>query len=73
MNLQKILDKWIPIGNSLLDEVLKNGIPQGKVNMIIRKSRRIGVSYFNEIHLNWYKIQMGREKRLETIKRIFNI
>lgn len=61
--------RLIPTGNLMLDEILKNGILNGQVNMIIGKPRQIGKSYYNMNYMHWFRAQ----KRKQTIKSILNI
>lgn len=39
---------WIQTGTWLLDQVMQSGIPQGKYNVIIGKSRQTGKSYYTQ-------------------------
>ena len=64
---------WIPTGISLLDEVLKKGIPSGKLNVIVGKSRQIGATWAHT-HATKNLISKWRaERRKEAIKNLFNI
>jgi hypothetical protein len=62
-------EKWLSSGNLMLDQILKNGISHGQVNMIIGKPRQMGNSYYNMKYMTWFKAQ----KRKESIKSILNI
>lgn len=57
---------WIQTGTWLLDQVMQSGIPQGKYNVIVGKSRQTGKSYYTqEIYLKqlrYYMISIRRQK-----------
>jgi archaellum biogenesis ATPase FlaH len=60
---------WIKTGNFLLDECLEKGIPQGKLTMMIGKSRQTGKSmYVSKMMSEWKKTN-----RQMKLKRIFDI
>jgi len=64
--------EWIQTGTWFLDEVLKSGIPQGKMNVIIGKSRQTGKSYYTQKmymrQLKYYMMSIRKQK----IKNIIN-
>jgi archaellum biogenesis ATPase FlaH len=60
---------WIKTGNFLLDECIEKGIPQGKLTMMIGKSRQTGKSmYLSKMMSEWRKTN-----RQMKLKRIFDI
>jgi len=60
---------WIKTGNFLLDECIEKGIPQGKLTMMIGKSRQTGKSmYVSKMMSEWRKTY-----RQMKLKRIFDI
>lgn len=63
---------WIQTGTWLLDQVMQSGIPQGKYNVIIGKSRQTGKSYYNqEIYLKQLRYYMMSIRR-QKIKKIID-
>lgn len=64
---------WIKTGTWLLDEVLKGGIPQGKMNIIVGKSRQTGKSYYTqEMYLKQIKYYIMSIRR-QKIKKIIDL
>ncbi len=65
---------WIQTGTWLLDQVMQNGIPQGKYNVIIGKSRQTGKSYYEqEIYLKqlrYYMMSIRRQKIKKILESI---
>jgi len=60
---------WIKTGNFLLDDYIEKGIPQGKLTMIVGKSRQTGKSmYLSKMISEWRKTN-----RQMKLKRIFDI
>jgi archaellum biogenesis ATPase FlaH len=61
---------WIKTGNFLLDECIEKGIPQGKLTMMVGKSRQTGKSmyYMSKMMSEWRKTN-----RQMKLKRIFDI
>lgn len=63
---------WIQTGTWLLDQVMQSGIPQGKYNVIIGKSRQTGKSYYTQEtylkQIRYYMIFIRRQK----IKKILD-
>ena len=63
---------WIQTGTWLLDQVMQSGIPQGKYNVIIGKSRQTGKSYYTqEIYLKQLRYYMMSIRR-QKIKKIID-
>lgn len=63
---------WIQTGTWLLDQVMQSGIPQGKYNVIIGKSRQTGKSYYTqEIYLKQLRYYM-MSRRKQKIKKIID-
>lgn len=61
---------WIQTGTWLLDQVMQSGIPQGKYNVIIGKSRQTGKSYYTqEMYLKQLRYYM-MSRRKQKIKKI---
>ena len=60
---------WIKTGNFLLDECFEKGIPQGKLTMMVGKSRQTGKSmmYLLKMMSEWRKAH-----RQMKLKRIFD-
>jgi archaellum biogenesis ATPase FlaH len=60
---------WIKTGNFLLDECIEKGIPQGKLTMMVGKSRQTGKSmmYMSKMMSEWIK-----SNRQMKLKRIFD-
>jgi len=60
---------YIKTGNFLLDDYIEKGIPQGKLTMIVGKSRQTGKSmYLSKMMSEWRKTN-----RQMKLKRIFDI
>lgn len=63
---------WIQTGTWLLDQVMQSGIPQGKYNVIIGKSRQTGKSYYTqEMYLKQLRYYM-MSRRKQKIKKIID-
>ena len=59
---------WIKTGNFLLDDYIEKGIPQGKLTMVLGKSRQTGKSmYMMKMLSEWRK-----SNRQIKIKSIFD-
>jgi len=57
---------WIKTGNFLLDDYIEEGIPQGKLTMILGKSRQTGKSmYMMKMLSEWKKA--NRQMKLKSI------
>jgi len=60
---------WVKTGNFLLDECIEKGIPQGKLIMMVGKSRQTGKSMsISKMMSEWRKAN-----RQMKLKRIFDI
>ena len=64
---------WIPTGISLLDVVLQKGIPSGKLNVIVGKSRQIGATWAHTYSTQKLISKWRAERRKEAIKNLFKI
>lgn len=59
---------WVKTGNFLLDECIEKGIPQGKLTMMVGKSRQTGKSMsISKMMSEWRKAN-----RQMKLKRIFD-
>lgn len=60
--------EFIETGNSFLDLIIKEGLPPGKMNVLVGKSRNVGKSFFaHKMLVEWKKTH-----RLMKLKRYFN-
>ena len=66
-------ENWIPTGVSMFDELLKQGIPSGKLNLIVGKSRQIGATWAHTFATKKLHSKWRSERRKEVIKNFFNI
>lgn len=69
-NITEDKDKWTNVGVPLFDECIEKGIPQGKLTMMVGKSRQTGKSmyYMSKMMSEWRKTH-----RQMKLKRIFDI
>lgn len=64
---------WINTGTWLLDEVISSGIQEGKLNLIVGKSRQTGKSYYTqEIYMRQVRYYM-MSIRKQKIKKIIDL
>jgi hypothetical protein len=67
---------WIKTGNFLLDECFEKGIPQGKLIMMVGKSRQTGKSMSISAQFDVQRSKMMSEwrkaNRQMKLKRIFD-
>ena len=64
---------WINTGTWFLDQVLQSGIPQGKYNVIVGKSRQTGKSYYTHQMYMRHLMQYITAVRKDKIKRIIDL
>jgi ABC-type transporter Mla maintaining outer membrane lipid asymmetry ATPase subunit MlaF len=62
------VEKWIPTGNILINNLLKEGVPKGKSTLIIGESG-VGNSYLFKMQKKWVRSQ----HRKVFIKKIFKL